>query len=73
MAKKNNDVISSERETEFVTGTSGAGKTMLLAELVQSLRGEQRRNAKNLAYEPPIEFVYDDEKRPVPIAEPTEI
>lgn len=57
----------------YVTGATGSGKSTLLASIIRYLAEQADSNRKILTYEAPIEFVFDDIKKPSSIVSQSEI
>lgn len=57
----------------YVTGATGSGKTTLLASIIREIAEDPNCNRKILTYEAPIEFVYDNIKKPTAVISQSEI
>ncbi len=53
------DAIAPAQGVVYVTGATGSGKSTLLASIIRYIAEQPGCNRKILAYEAPIEFVYD--------------
>ncbi len=67
------DAIAPKDGVVYVTGATGSGKSTLLAAIIKELAEEPDSNRKILTYESPIEFVYDNVKKPSSIVSQSEI
>ncbi|MDF1796598.1 MAG: Dot/Icm type IV secretion system ATPase DotB [Coxiellaceae bacterium] len=57
----------------YITGATGSGKSTLLAAIIREIIEQEDANRKVLTYEAPIEFVFDDIKKPSSIVSQSEI
>lgn len=57
----------------IVSGATGSGKSTLLASIIADLATQEHSNLKILTYESPIEYVYDNVKKPHAMISQTEI
>lgn len=67
------DAIAPKDGVVYVTGATGSGKSTLLAAIIKELAEDPNSNRKILTYESPIEFVYDNVKKPSSIVSQSEI
>lgn len=56
-----------------ITGATGSGKSTLLAAIIRSLCEDPNGHRKIITYEAPIEYVYDEVKKPTTIVSQHEI
>jgi len=54
------DAIAPQEGIVFITGSTGSGKSTLMASIIRELIEQAESNRKVLTYESPIEFVYDE-------------
>lgn len=67
------DAIAPREGVVYVTGATGSGKTTLLASIIREIAEDPNCNRKILTYEAPIEFVYDNIKKPTAVISQSEI
>lgn len=67
------DAYSPQEGIVYVTGATGSGKSTLLASMIREMIETEDGNRKVLTYEAPIEFVFDDIKKPSSIVSQAEI
>ncbi|MFT3742021.1 MAG: Dot/Icm type IV secretion system ATPase DotB [Gammaproteobacteria bacterium] len=67
------EAIKPEDGVVYVTGATGSGKSTLLASIIKDIAQDPDSNRKILTYEAPIEFVFDNVKRPTAVISQSEI
>ena len=67
------DSIKPQDGVVYVTGTTGSGKSTLLASIIRNIVEDPDSNRKVLTYEAPIEFVFDNIKKPSSLVSQSEI
>jgi defect in organelle trafficking protein DotB len=67
------DAIAPDQGIIYITGATGSGKTTLLASIIKDIVSKPDGNRKVVTYESPIEFVFDDVKKPTSIVSQSEI
>lgn len=65
--------IAPEDGVVYVTGATGSGKSTLLASIIKEIAEQPASHRKILTYEAPIEFVFDDIKKPNAVVSQSEI
>lgn len=58
------EAIAPEQGVVYVTGPTGSGKSTLLASIIKDIVSKEEANRKVVTYESPIEFVFDNVKKP---------
>ncbi len=67
------DNMAPDQGIIYVTGPTGSGKSTLLASIIKSIVMDPEGNRKVVTYEAPIEFVFDNVKKPTSIVSQAEI
>ncbi|MGD9109164.1 MAG: Dot/Icm type IV secretion system ATPase DotB [Gammaproteobacteria bacterium] len=65
--------IAPEQGIVYVTGATGSGKSTLLASIIKDIVSAPDGNRKVVTYESPIEFVFDNVKKPSSVVSQAEI
>lgn len=58
------EAIAPEQGVVYVTGATGSGKSTLLASIIKDIVSKEEAHRKVVTYESPIEFVFDNVKKP---------
>ena len=67
------EAISPEQGVVYITGATGSGKSTLLAAIIRDIVSKEEGNRKVVTYEAPIEFVFDNVKKPTSIVSQAEV
>lgn len=67
------EAIAPQEGIIYITGSTGSGKSTMLAAIIRHLAEQPDGNRKILTYEAPIEFVYDSVEKPSSIISQSEI
>jgi defect in organelle trafficking protein DotB len=65
--------VAPEQGVVYITGATGSGKSTLLAAIIRDIVSKEDGNRKVVTYEAPIEFVFDNVKKPSSIVSQAEI
>jgi len=67
------EAMAPEEGVVYVTGPTGSGKSTLLASMIRDIIENEEGHRKVLTYEAPIEFVFDNVKKPSSVVSQSEI